>query len=115
MNVVDFHQHSNGLPRNLTDTEALKMVRDLAAEGGRVVFSEHARQRMRQRDVSTQQVMQVLLRGEVVEPVRWDSERRNYRLKLRALTAGEDVEVPCAIDVEQLMGQVVIVITVMVI
>lgn len=113
MKTVDLHSHPNGLPRKLTDAEALTLVQELAGVGGRIVFSAHARQRMQERDVSSQQVVNVLLRGQIVEPVRWESDRECYRLALRALTAGDEVTVACAIEVERLMGQVVVVVTVM--
>ena len=113
MTVVSLTTHANGLPRNLTDDTAIALVRELAAEGGRVVFTSHARQRMVERDVSSQQVLNVLLRGQISESVTWKQDRQNYHLSIRALTAGDEVTVGCVIEVEMLMGQVVTVITVM--
>ena len=113
MTVVDIPTYANGLPRGLTDATALDLVRELAALGGRVTFSAHARRRMQEREISSEQVLNVLRRGEIAESVRWDATRDNYRLSLRALTAGDEVTVACAIEVEMLMGQVVTIVTVM--
>lgn len=113
MSIVSIATYPNGLPRGLTDETALALVRELAGQGGRVTFTAHARQRMVERDISSEQVLNVLTRGQIQESVRWDADRDSYKLALRALTAGEEVTVACAIEVERLMGQTVAVVTVM--
>jgi len=67
---------------------------------------------MQQRGVTDVQALRVLQRGAVTEGPVWDKDRLNWRFTMRALTAGDDVSVGAAIDVEPLMGTVVIVITV---
>lgn len=114
MSVSDIRTHPNGLPRGLTDERALQLIRELVAMGGRVVFVPHCLERMQLRDVSTEQVMVVLKRGEITRSVRWNNDNQNYELTLRALTAGDEVAVGCRIEVEQLMGEVVTVVTVIV-
>ena len=113
MKTVDLLTHANGLPRRLTDDEARDMVRELAGMGGRIAYTAHARLRMQERDVSSEQVLNVLPRGQVVESARWLTDRECWHLSLRALTAGDEVTVACAIEVERLMGQVVAIVTAM--
>jgi hypothetical protein len=112
MSATSLTHHENGLPRRMTEAELLVLVRDLASQGARVTFRRHALQRLDERSVTTDQVLRVLRRGEVVRGPDWDNAERNWRFTMRALTAGEEVSVGAAIDVEQLMGTVVVVITV---
>lgn len=111
MAVANMTHHPNGLPRSLSDHEALQHVRDLVAEGGRVVWLPHAHDRMEERDISSTQILNVLKRGSVVEAVRWDSNYSNWKLGIQDISAGELLTVQVALDVERLMGQVVLVIT----
>lgn len=104
----------NGLPRKLTEDELIELVRELVTEGGRVTFRKHALERMEQRDVTTAQVLQVLRRGELIAGPKWSETNGNWEFTMRADTAGEEVTVGAAIEVEQLMGQVIAVITVIV-
>jgi Domain of unknown function (DUF4258) len=48
------------------------LVRELAAESGNVVFSNHALSRMKRRRVSAREVIGCLLRGVIVEGPLWD-------------------------------------------
>lgn len=98
------------LPGSLTAAELIELIRELLAEGGRMVAKEHAYQRMEERDISMRQVRHVLLRGEVVGGPRW-SEHQNWTFTMRADTTGQLVNVVGAIDMDR-MGQAVIVITV---
>jgi hypothetical protein len=67
---------------------------------------------MQLRGVTDIQAIRVLQRGEVTVGPVWDSARGNWRFTMRALSAGDDISVGASIDVEQLMGTVVVVITV---
>jgi hypothetical protein len=42
-------------------------VRELAKDSGNMVFTDHARKRMRQRHVTPRAVLECLLRGAIVE------------------------------------------------
>ena len=55
----------------MNDASVLGLLREIAADSARVIFTHHARQRMRQRKVSPVQVIACLQRGVVREPVRW--------------------------------------------
>lgn len=95
----------------MSDEEALRRVQELVAEGGRVTWAEHAQDRMEERDITATQVFNVLRRGEVVESAKWDVNYQNWKLGIQDISAGELLTVQVALDVEQLMGQVVLVIT----
>lgn len=56
----------------MNDATALKVLREIAQDSAQVIFTHHARQRMRQRKVSPVQVLTCLQRGIVSEPVALD-------------------------------------------
>jgi hypothetical protein len=88
------------------------MIAELLGTGGRIAYRKHALDRMDEREITAAQVTQVLRRGEVTSAPAWDMKYGNWRFTMRANTAGEDVGVGAAIDVEPLSGQVIVVITV---
>lgn len=109
-NVTDISQR-NGLPRTLTREQCLDYVREIVAEGGRITFRNHAFERMEERDISNAQVMQVLRRGDIIDGPTWSTRYSNWEFMMQADAAGEVVNVKAALEVEQLMGRVVAVIT----
>lgn len=111
MSVARIDCHPNGLPRVMTDDEALDRVKELLAEGGRVAWTRHALRRMEERDFTVSQVLNVLKRGTVVESACWDASCQNWRLGIQGLSAGELLTVQVALDVDRLMGKIVLVIT----
>lgn len=104
--------HQNGLPRQLNAEQLRELIREIVSSGGRVRYSRHSLDRMQQRGVTDVQALRVLQRGEVTEGPTWDKDRTNWRFTMRALSSGDDISVGATIDVEQLMGMVVVVITV---
>lgn len=82
----------------MNDATALKVLREIAQDSARVIFTHHARQRMRQRKVSPVQVLACLQRGTVSEPVALDLHG-NWKLTLTHRVAGRDMDVAVAIDV----------------
>ena len=85
------------VPLRMNDATALKVLREIAADSARVVFTHHALQRMRQRKVSTAQVLACLQRGIVAEPVALDLHG-NWKLTVTHRAAGMDLNVAVAID-----------------
>lgn len=102
----------DGLPRRLSREDCLAWVRELVAGGGRVVFSGHAFERMEERDITTAQVFQVLRRGEIIDGPTYSTKYQNWEFLIQADAGGEEVTVKAAIEIESLMGQVVVVVTV---
>lgn len=98
------------LPDTLSREGAEKYVRDVLEDSAHIVWSNHAYVRMRERDISDSQVLQVLKRGLVIANPQW-SEERNWKFTMEADTAGEIVRVVLALDVDK-MGLLILVITV---
>ena len=86
------------VPLRMNDTTALQVLREIAQDSGQVIFTHHARQRMRQRKVSPVQVLTCLQRGIVSEPVALDVHG-NWKLTVTHRVAGKDLDVAVAIDV----------------
>ena len=82
----------------MNDASVLGLLREIAADSARVIFTHHARQRMRQRKVSPVQVIACLQRGVVREPVALDLHG-NWKLTVSHRVAGKDLDVAVAIDV----------------
>ena len=82
----------------MNDATALKVLREIAQVSAQVIFTTHARRRMRQRKVSPVQVLACLQRGFVSEPVALD-RHGNWKLTVTHRVAGKDLEVAVAIDI----------------
>ena len=86
------------IPLRMNDAAALKLLRKIARDSAQVIFTHHARQRMRQRKVSPVQVLACLQRGIVSEPGALDMYG-NWKLTMTHRVAGKDLDVAVAIDV----------------
>lgn len=75
----------------------LARVRALAALSENVVFTGHARTRMRQRRISDLQVLEVLRRGTVAEGPALDIYG-NWKATLKKTVAGQTVHVAAALE-----------------
>lgn len=82
----------------MNDASALKLLRDIAQDSGRVIFTQHARLRMRQRKVTAVQVLACLQHGIIGEPVALDVHGY-WKLTVTRRVAGKDLNVAVAIDV----------------
>ena len=76
---------------------ALKVLREIAEDSARVIFTKHANQRLRQRKVSPVQVITCLQRGTVSESVALDMHG-NWKLTVSHRLAGKDLNVAVVID-----------------
>lgn len=95
----------------LNDANALRLVREIAVDSGRVVVLPHAKQRMKSRHITLAQVLDVLRKGTLEEPAALDTWG-NWKVTLRGLTCGQSVTVSGAVDMNQAPGERVLVITV---
>lgn len=84
-------------PMRMNDATALKVLREIAQDSARVIFTDHAQKRMRKRKVSPMQVLTCLQRGIVSEPVALDVHG-NWKLTVAHRVAGKDLNVAVAID-----------------
>lgn len=101
-----------GLPRQLSAEECRRWVDELLGEGGRVTYARHTMERMEERDITNKQVMEVLRRGEITQGPTYSTEYQNWKFRMEANTAGENIAVVAAIEIQSLMGETVVVITV---
>ena len=81
----------------LSKPKALALVRELAKDSGNVVFTDHARIRMRQRQVTPKAVIGCLLRGAIVEGPALDV-KGTWELAMQRMGAGRKLNVGFAID-----------------
>lgn len=86
------------VPLRMNDATALKVLREIARDSANVVFTHHARQRMRQRKITPAQVLACLQRGIVSEPVTLDVYG-NWKLTVSQRVSGKNLDVAVAIDV----------------
>ncbi len=85
------------VPLRMNDATALKLLRKIARDSASIIFTAHARQRMRQRYVTPTQIIACLQRGIVSEPVSLDLHG-NWKLTVAHRAAGWDLNVAVAID-----------------
>jgi hypothetical protein len=76
----------------LTNTKALRIVREAATDSSRVFFVEHARLRMRQRRITAADVLACLRSGRITEPVHQDIRGR-WKCALSGIVCGERLTV----------------------
>lgn len=86
------------IPMRMNDTSALRVLREIATDSNRVIFTDHARRRMRQRHVTPVQVLDCLQRGVAAEPVALDVHE-HWKLTVSHRSAGKELNVSVAIDV----------------
>lgn len=94
----------------MDDANFKRRVARLAADSSRVIIVRHARLRMRQRKITLPQVLEVLRKGSIVEPVHQEI-RGAWRAKLEKVVAGDRVQVVASL--ETVDEQEVIVVSVM--
>jgi hypothetical protein len=85
------------IPMRMSDANALKLLREIARDSGNVVFLDHVRKRMKQRRITTAQILSCLQFGTVSEPVALDLHG-NWKLTVGRLVAGTRLEVAVAIE-----------------
>lgn len=88
---------------------AREHLRTVAQDSARVFFTAHARQRMRERRISTSQVLRCLRHGNVIEGPA-PNPRGNWEVLVEVLSAGDVIRVAAALDQEP-SGHFIVVIT----
>lgn len=95
----------------LNDANALKLLREIAKDSGRVIVLKHAKSRMRERRITLPQVLEVLRKGALSEPASLDIHG-NWKVTVQCKSCGELVTVAGAIDITKNPRERVLVITV---
>lgn len=85
------------LPFALNDANFLKRLRAAAADSARVIVTEHAAKRMKQRRVSFAQVINCLQKGTVREPAALN-QFGDWKATIGYRVAGDDIQVAVAIE-----------------
>lgn len=83
-------------PQSLAKREALVIIRAAATDSGRIGWSNHARARMEERDVTVRQALDTLRNGRIVSGPTLD-EYGEWRVTLRKRSAGRLTRVAVAI------------------
>ncbi len=77
----------------------LYAIRELSGSSANVIFTPHARKRMRQRDITDLQVLEVLRRGSVVQGEGPAPDiHGNWKATFRKIVAGQEVSVAVALS-----------------
>lgn len=84
-------------PMRMNDPNALKLLREIAADSGQIVFTDHAVRRMVQRKVTRPMVIDCLLAGAIDESVALDIHG-NWKMTVWKRVAGRSLRVSVAID-----------------
>jgi hypothetical protein len=102
-------RHGNVVPIGLSPIRARQLVREIAKDSGRVVFTHHAEVKMRKRHITRTQVLRCLAHGGVSEGPAPDV-KGNWTMTLEVLSAGELVTVVVALARDK-AGDMIVVIT----
>jgi hypothetical protein len=98
-------------PLQLSDAGFLKKLRPIVQDSSRVVLTDHAKKRMRQRRINLRQVMECLKRGRIAESAHLTIQG-DWKATLEHQYAGDMVRVAVAIE-RQEDGELAVVVTVM--
>ncbi len=84
-------------PDALKKSDAQKKVAQIAMDTAKVIFTDHAQERMDERNITTTHVIHTLRRGAIVEAP-YLSDQDDWRMNFQYRTAGLAVTVTVAID-----------------
>src|ERR1700722_17963914 len=81
----------------ITRPTALRMIRELATDSGRIVVIGHGRKRQRERRITRLQIEACLQKGAIIEGP-FMNQRGNWQVSMYRHAAGE--EVTCVVAIE---------------
>jgi hypothetical protein len=84
-------------PDDLNDTNAIRLVRMIAADSNNIVVIKHAKQRGRQRSITRIQIERCVRMGTITERP-FINQHNNWQMNLTRQTAGE--QITCAVAIE---------------
>ncbi len=88
------------LPFRMSDADALRHLRTIAAEPARVRYTMHAKERMVERKVFPEHVVKCIQRGRVTESPTLDLHG-NWQLRVEHCMAGQTLACAVAIDIRR--------------
>lgn len=80
----------------MNDTDLRQWISEIASDSKNVILTQHASERMVERDITLQQVLQTLRKGHIDEPAHLDI-RNNWKCTLRRVVSGKIVKVAAAV------------------
>ncbi|PHS73498.1 MAG: hypothetical protein COB22_02060 [Cycloclasticus sp.] len=89
---------------------AKNLIKKIAKDSSRVIFTKHAEKRMCTRKITRTQVLKCLTHGHIVEGPAL-SIKGNMEMKIEVMSAGEIIAVVTALEKDEL-GNFVVIITV---
>lgn len=93
----------------LKHADLVRLIKEAAADSANVFFSEHAQERLVERDISTTEVIDCLRHGRIQEgPAQ--SPRGNWEFKVSRYCSGQSISVVGALELDE-DGNHIIVIT----
>lgn len=99
----------NVISIDLTESKARKIIAEIVEDSAKVMITKHARQRMRQRQITDTQVIRCIKHGQITEgPYR--AVKGNWQMNLSTISAGDPLTVAIALDKDE-NGNHIIVIT----
>jgi hypothetical protein len=98
------------IPIKMNDNDAIEILRRCVADDSKVFICQHARERMKERNITRPQVLSCLERGKIIEsPCR--DPRGDWRCTIEHYTSGNVVTVAVAIKYND-NGERIVVVTV---
>lgn len=88
---------AEAVPAQLTAAHALRVVREIAADTGRIVVLSHASKRARQRRINRRQIELCCQKGSITEGP-FVNPRGHWQVNLFRHAAGEELTCVVAID-----------------
>lgn len=96
------------IPLEMSEKRARDIHRAAVQDSAKIIWTDHAKKRMRQRKITPMQVLNCLRSGMIDEPLHRDIEG-GWKCTLIRLAAGEEIRVVCSI----LDGGKLVIVTVM--
>lgn len=93
----------------ITPARAKTLIREIAKDSSKVIFTKHARKRMFQRKITEPQVIKCLTHGLIIEGPAPDV-KGNWSMKLEVISAGDIINAVVALDKND-SGDIAVVIT----
>jgi hypothetical protein len=87
------------VPLRLSADRALEILRFAGADSGRVEWTEHVLERMEERSITAKQVLDCLAKGTMIKGP--TQEKGSWKCKLQWITAGVQLDVVAAIDLNE--------------
>ena len=103
------NKNTNVLDFDLSRANAKRIITEIVKESGRVFFTDHAEQRMKQRKITRIQVLRCLQHGSFTEGPYRDI-KGNWKFNIDSFSAGENLTVTAALDRDN-SGNYIVVIT----